>query len=207
MSKKIALGIMLTLFSSTLLAKNLAVIGEVFPVKEPDLLMEIRAKLATLQQSGQMTQVGESMRNKLKKSLESPPAVPGVSVAKRNKVWYYDPSIQLAQDIRDLNGNIINKKGTIVNPLSYVTWHESLIFFNGSDKTQVAWAKHFIAQSKLNVKPILIAGNWAELMRAWQSPIYYDQNGALTKRFGIHCVPTIVSQEGKALKIEEVALT
>ncbi|NNM59374.1 MAG: hypothetical protein HKM04_06115 [Legionellales bacterium] len=60
------LGIML-LFSSAVQAKNLGVIGEVFPIKEPDLLQEIHQKLTALQQSGQLSIAGEKSRPFLQK--------------------------------------------------------------------------------------------------------------------------------------------
>ncbi len=37
-------------------------------------------------------------------------------------------------------------------------------------------------------------------------PVYYDQQGTLTRRFGIRQVPALVSQEGSRLRIDEVVL-
>ena len=45
-----------------------------------------------------------------------------------------------------------------------------------------------------------------ELVKAWRVPVYYDQQGTLTRRFGIGQVPALVSQEGLRLRIDEVAL-
>jgi conjugal transfer pilus assembly protein TraW len=43
-------------------------------------------------------------------------------------------------------------------------------------------------------------------MRAWRTPVYYDQQGVLTRRLGIQQVPALVSQEGLRLRIDEMVL-
>ena len=37
-------------------------------------------------------------------------------------------------------------------------------------------------------------------------PVYYDQNGTLTRQLGIAQVPALVSQEGLRLRIDELVL-
>ena len=41
-------------------------------------------------------------------------------------------------------------------------------------------------------------------MKAWRTPVYYDQQGVLTRRLGIKQVPAIVSQEGRRIRIDEL---
>ena len=41
-------------------------------------------------------------------------------------------------------------------------------------------------------------------MKAWQVSVYFDQQGALTSKFGITQVPAMVSQEGLRLRIDEL---
>lgn len=41
-------------------------------------------------------------------------------------------------------------------------------------------------------------------MRQWRLPIYYDQQGLLTRRLGIKQVPALVSQDGLRLRIDEM---
>ena len=43
-------------------------------------------------------------------------------------------------------------------------------------------------------------------MKAWQTPVYYDQEGTLVRKLGITGVPAIVSQEGSRLRIDEVTV-
>jgi conjugal transfer pilus assembly protein TraW len=51
-----------------------------------------------------------------------------------------------------------------------------------------------------------VAGSYLALMQRWQVLVYYDQQGALTRKLGITHVPALVSQEGKQLRIDELAL-
>ena len=57
------------------------------------------------------------------------------------------------------------------------------------------------------VKPILVAGSYLDLMKAWQLSVYFDQQGVLTRKFGITQVPALVSQEGMRLRIDELRLS
>ena len=47
-------------------------------------------------------------------------------------------------------------------------------------------------------------GSVLDAEKQMQQPIYFDQAGKLTTRFGITHVPAVVMQEGLYLKITEV---
>jgi conjugal transfer pilus assembly protein TraW len=81
-----------------------------------------------------------------------------------------------------------------------------LLFFDGSSKEQVEFAKRFMAESKLAVKPILVAGEPLKLMREWKMEVFYDQGGALTRRFSITQAPAVVRQEGKRIRVDEIRM-
>jgi conjugal transfer pilus assembly protein TraW len=73
----------------------------------------------------------------------------------------------------------------------------------------VARARELIAfyrGHKVPVKPILVGGSYLDLMKSWRTPMYYDQQGLLTRRLGITRVPAIVSQDGLRLRIDELVL-
>ena len=57
------------------------------------------------------------------------------------------------------------------------------------------------------VKPILVGGSYLDLMQSWRLPVYYDQQGLLTRRLGITQVPALVSQDGLRLRIDELAVS
>jgi conjugal transfer pilus assembly protein TraW len=96
--------------------------------------------------------------------------------------------------------------GTRKNPLDVVSLSKHLLFFDARDRRQVTRARELIARYAGKVKPILTGGSYLDLMKAWRIPVYYDQQGTLTRRFGIRQVPALVSQEGARLRIDEVVL-
>ena len=93
-----------------------------------------------------------------------------------------------------------------MNPLDYISMTQALIFIDGTDETQVKWALKQHKQLKSKAKIILIRGRIIDLMRTKKVRLYFDQGGSLTSKFNIKAVPAVVEQEGKMLKVREVAL-
>ena len=46
--------------------------------------------------------------------------------------------------------------------------------------------------------------SYLDLMRRWQRPVFYDQQGNLTTKLGIRQVPALVTQDGRRLRIDEL---
>ena len=101
---------------------------------------------------------------------------------------------------------ILVPAGTTINPLDRVGLSRPLIFFDARDKSQVAFAKRFLDARAGLAKPILVGGSYFDLMKLWDTPVYFDQQSALIRKLGIKHVPAIVVQEGKRLRIDEIAL-
>ena len=91
--------------------------------------------------------------------------------------------------------------GTRVNPLDTVLLRVPLVFLDGDDPEQLAWATRRYASTK--AKLILVRGAPLELMKARQRRFYFDQGGSLVKHFGIRAVPATVEQQGRLLIITE----
>ena len=84
-----------------------------------------------------------------------------------------------------------------------VSLTRQLLFFDARDPKQVRRARDLMA-GNMAVKPILTGGSYLDLMKSWRVPVYYDQQGVLTRRLGIRQVPALVSQEGLRLRIDEL---
>jgi conjugal transfer pilus assembly protein TraW len=107
-------------------------------------------------------------------------------------------------DIKNHQNQLIYKKGTRLNPLNTVSFRGQWLFFNGEDDKQKAWAQSLY---KTGDKLILVRGSALELMQVWELPVYFDQQGLLTRKIGIQQIPARVYQEGQVLKVEELRLT
>jgi conjugal transfer pilus assembly protein TraW len=186
--------------------KDLGVYGEVFPIEERSLLDVIKAKLQDLLHSGALSDHQNTILQKTKERLNRPLPVENVHKTEKPRSFAYDPSITVTDDLKDHEGRIFHHKGTKVNPLETHSLPCPLLFVDGDDEAQVAWA---IGQFKAagpyhKPKVILVKGAPFELSEKLGFPMYFDQSGALVKKFGITQVPARVSQEGKTLWVEEI---
>lgn len=178
--------------------------GAIFPIIEPDLLEQIRAKLQRLEASGETARLNANLKKRTIARVNRPSPVAGLGAALALRQWSFDPTITVEADISDDKGRLIIAAGTRVNPLDTVGLRQKLVFIDGDDAGQLAWAlrAHKAQDSKL----ILVRGAPLDLMRARQRRFYFDQGGTLVKRFGIRAVPATVEQQGRILLISEVPL-
>lgn len=188
---------MTMLLVSRLEAKDLGIYGATSSIGEEDLIHFIQERIQQFSEADRQTfmqTLQSSLIFQLKKTME----VKGIQKAKVYSTTYFDPSIGVDHDIFNHKGQIVVKKGTQLNPLSQVSLNQDLLFFDATDSDQLAWAKSLSSSFKW----ILVKGQPMQLEEELNRPIYFDQAGVLTKKFGIQQVPARVSQEGVRLKIE-----
>ena len=176
--------------------------GTVFPVIERDLLEQIHSRLMQMERSGESARLNEDLKRRTIARVNRPDPVAGIVRASEARRWQFDPTITLAADIRGAKGELIHAAGTRVNPLDSVGLRADLLFLDGDDPDQLAWA----LKQDANAKLILVKGAPLELMKARQRRFYFDQGGKLTERFGIRSVPARVRQQGRLLEVSEIAL-
>lgn len=193
-------------FVSDARAEALEKIGPTYPIAEQNLLEYITAQLKQKERSGELEKLQQQARSRAAETVNSPPAVPGIKVAETARTFYLDPSVQLSQNVLDESGHVLYAAGTVKNPLDVVSLSKQLVFFDSRDPRQVQRAHELIGRYGGRVKPILVGGSYIKLMKAWQTPVFYDQQGLLVRKLGITAVPAIVSQEGRRLRIDELTL-
>jgi conjugal transfer pilus assembly protein TraW len=168
-------------------ATSLGTDGEVYPIVEPDLLQLIQANVAAQSQAFR-----EWNQNNYER-MDRQPRVEGLSRTQQSRVVLFDPTVTLP--------NI-----GVINPLDTVSLTQPLIFYDADDKQQVQWVQQIDQQLHGNAKLILVGGSVLSQMQLFHKKIYFDQEGKLTARFQLKHVPVLMTQEGKHLKIQEVAL-
>ena len=190
--------------ASGLRAETLGTIGPTYPIAEQSLLDEIMARLREKERRGELKKFEELARARATRAVMSPSPVPGLRRAESARTFYFDPTFTLDRNIVDENGSLLFPAGTRKNPLDVVALSKHLLFFDARDPRQIARARELIDLYQGKVKPILVGGSYIDLMKAWNRPVYYDQDGVLVRKLGISAVPSIVSQEGARLRIDEV---
>ena len=193
-------------FAAGACAADLGTIGPTYGIAEPHLLDFIEQRLRDKERSGELQRLMRDAQARGIDAVRHPQPVAGLRTTEVSRTFYVDPSVTLDRNIVDAQGRLLFAAGTRRNPLDVVSFSKRLLFFDARDRRQVAEARELIDRYDGQVKPILTGGSYLELMKAWRSPVYFDQQGTLTRRFGIRQVPALVSQEGSRLRIDEVAL-
>lgn len=191
---------------SFLYGKDFGVQGSIGSIEEIDSRELIIQKLKSLEASGELQRHQEELQKRTKAAVNRPRAVEGITKAHKRRVYTYDPSYLVPYDIKDHKGKVFAKKGTRINPLETVSLSHALIFFDGDDEEQKDWALNKLKELNGKAKLILTKGAPLELSKEIKAPVYFDQEGLLTKKLNIKHVPAEVSQEGFALRIEEIPL-
>ena len=195
--------VLLLLISYPLHCKNLGVFGPVFEIKEKDLIETIEQKLSAMEAQGALAYHQNQLLEKAKEVLQTPRPVLHLMDTLNPRTFNWDPSITFPMDIKNHQNQLIYKKGTRLNPLDTVSFRGQWLFFNGEDVKQKAWAE---STYKMGDKLILVRGSPMQLMRDLQLPVYFDQQGLLTRKIGIQQIPARVYQDGQVLKVEEIHL-
>ncbi|HAU1387066.1 TPA: type-F conjugative transfer system protein TraW [Legionella pneumophila] len=185
-------------------AKDFGVVGKTFVIAEADFLEFIQQKIKAMQATGAWSDAQLSFQKQVKAHIlrPKPNALPR---ATRDRDFYFNPSLTVPYDVRDMTGSVIVAKGTVINPLERVGLSSTLLFFNGDDREQVDWVTSELKRHG-KVKLILTAGSLKDATDRFRQAVYFDLNGFLLEKFQIKSLPVRVFQEGLRLKISEVAL-
>lgn len=198
--------VVFALSTLTTIAGSLGAIGPTYQIKEPDMLDWIEARVKAKVDSGEVLRYQKQQTEKIKQKLMNPAPLKSVSKAIRNNSFFFDPTFLVEENVTDDKGRILVPAGTTINPLDRVALTRPLIFFDATDPAQVEFAKKKLDSLVGLAEPILVAGSYFDLMKKWQITVYFDQQAALIRKFGIRHVPAVVSQDGKRLRIDEIAL-
>ena len=190
--------------SSATRASDHGVVGQTFPIVEPDLLATIEAKLQRLQANGDIDRMNAAFARRAEARVRRPKPVAGITPATEARTWAYDPTITIERDVQDQKGNYIARRGQTVNPLDFTAVTQALVFVDGDNKAEMAWAT--AQYTDLKAKIILVNGSPLEEMTARQRRFYFDQEGRLTGKLGIRHTPAVAVQDGRVMKLSEIKL-
>ena len=131
-------------------------------------------------------------------------ALPHVEEA---RVAFVDPTVEYPEDIKDpTTGTVLIKSGTKINPFDKVRWIRTLVFFDGTSPAQMGWVQQYLREHDPKfVKLIISDGDVQKVMEQLHQRVYWA-NPLLVSRMGVGAVPSVVSQLGRNLRVEEVAI-
>lgn len=203
----VVVGLAIAAFGSSAGAGDLGAYGATFKVREVDLFEMLRAKLAAAQKSGKIEALNRAFVARVKKRLDRPEPVGGLTRAVTQRSWLYDPTFVVPQNFADNKGRVFAHAGDRINPLDRLpSFQRVLVFVDGDDQDQVGFALRRYRANPNQVRIVLTKGAPIQLMQKEKVELYFDQSGTLTQKFGFSHTPAVVEKDGRALRITEVKL-
>lgn len=196
--------IALALHITPALSADLGQYGATFAIAEQDgeaqLKNAVQHKLAN---GGQERLVSDAQRRTVQYYTDLPP-LKNVTAAKESKVRLVDLTIRTPQNVVDEKGKVIVPAGTPINPLAVRPLTKKVFFIDARDPRQLDLVKQRASDRD---KVILTAGNLFKAQDYLKREIFIDQNpiGVMAARMKVTHAPSIASQQGTSLRIEEIA--
>jgi conjugal transfer pilus assembly protein TraW len=188
----------LLLASTQVPAKDLGRYGTLYPIAEPDALVEMKAKAARVDWGKYLNRdrMARKIREYKPKELVKLPA------ARHDRTFLVDMSHTLNTDIPDGKGGILYQKGYTFNPLDYVKLDRTLVIINGSDRRQVDWFRRSVWKKDINVMLLLTDGSYSTLGKRLKRPVFYADRMLVT-RLKLQAVPSVAVQKGRMIEVTE----
>ncbi|MDN4571860.1 conjugal transfer protein [Pandoraea cepalis] len=179
-----------------------------------DASEQIKDVMRKKQANGELDRFWKDYRDRTIASIKNPASL-GIKSDYTNSTELRALKFSIPNDYKDQTGKVIVKRGTIVEPLKIMPLTTGLIFIDGNDPQQVAYA---IKRSQTeSLKIVLTAGSPYSLRVKYREvpwhgglgvPFYFDQRkmiiNSLSMLYGIEInrVPVTLSQRGDKLAIE-----
>ncbi|MEZ8618387.1 type-F conjugative transfer system protein TraW [Vibrio splendidus] len=210
------LGLTLLAIAPTALSQQFGRQGELFPIAEVDMLQWINSRLTHLEATGETAKMQQQFVDNVENNVRRPPPVKGLTATTAPNTFYIDPSLKLATDIKDAQGNLLYAKGLVINPFDTDTWPVDIpkqsfdysyviVFLDGDDPSQRAWAKQYRADKP--IKWTLTNGSPENVATEFDARIYFDQQGHYSRQFQLSHIPALIEQDGARWKITEIDVT
>lgn len=181
------------------------VMAQTFPIKEKSIIQEMEERSNKYDWEA-------AKKNALKSAWQNQ-WMASLPVSDENKIWYIDPTIQVNEDIKDNQGNILAAAGQRGNPLAQLPQKLTMIIFDPMNSEQLTWAKiqflHRFGEGK--VMPIFTRikreDGWKHLeeLRGQFYGQMYKINPEIINRFMIKATPSIISVENTYFKVQQFA--
>lgn len=164
--------------------------------------------------SGELDQFWKTFQQRNIAAIKNPAPL-GIKSDYKSRTELRELKFVIPADYRDDRGQVIVKRGTVVEPLRAQPMTQGLIFIDGRDQRQVDYA---IARGKAEpLKIVLTAGSPFDLRVKYKNadwrggktiPFYFDQRkmiiSSLNRLYGIdiNSVPVALTQRGDKLQLE-----
>jgi len=183
--------------SARAITRDLGTVGATYPVIEPDILAELKARVA-----GNLPTREELLR---RIRTYQPGNLRKLPRATENRKFLVDMTYTLDHDVKDHDGRILYPRGYTFNPLDYVSFPGGMVVIDGSDPVQVGWFRKSPYYDNHRARLLVCGGYAHELVERFKRPVYYLTD-TVARRLQLAAVPSVIVQKGKKLLVREIHL-
>lgn len=176
-------------------AAQRVIVGQTFPIAEPDTRAEIRSRI-------EQTNWDLLMR---RSPISAYSAFDSVVLPRAEKTTsrLFDPTYALPYEIRDDQGTVLYPKGFRINVYEKVRMPGRMIVVTDAPD-DLRWLDTVVKPT--DIDKVFLAGGNPVLLRQATGRKAFVLDERTVERFGLQRVPSIVHQEGLALRVDEVAI-
>jgi conjugal transfer pilus assembly protein TraW len=183
-------------------AEDFGTHGPVWEIEEPSLLDVIKSRLQEMEEAGDLSRMQQEMQDTTRAYVARPRPVVGLIKAIEERVFEIDLSITVSRDLVDHEGRVFAAAGTVINPLEYSFFNKRIVFLDGDDPAQVAFA--LSEGNELDTLLVLTNGAPLDLMREHGRRFYFDQDAVMVTRFQIGALPSEVTRGDRVMVVHEI---
>jgi conjugal transfer pilus assembly protein TraW len=186
-----AVAVVLMLLSATAqAAATRKVVGQTFPIAEPDTLEEITRIAA-----------GTDWQRWMRRQPKDYSAFDSASLPRNTQAgsYLFDPTYTLPEDLVNERGEVLVGKGTRVNALEKIRLPGRYIVI-GATAEDYRWLDE-VARPESRDKVLVASGNVLTEREETGRPLY-ALDDRFVERFGLRGVPSIVQQQGTQLRVD-----
>jgi conjugal transfer pilus assembly protein TraW len=203
----------LLLCSAAAHGENLGSSGQTYALDQ-DAREQLKDVVRRKQASGEMDKFWKDYRDKVVDAVKNPKPL-GIKSDYNVHNEQHDLRFTLPQDYKNERGQIVARRGTVIQPLRIQPLKTGLIFIDGRDQRQIDYAIKLGRKQPLKI--VLTAGSPFALRVKYQKaqwrtgtgiPFYFDQRkiiiASLNQLYGvdINSVPTTIYQKGEKLSVD-----
>jgi len=171
---------------------DLGIVGETYPVQEPDVIAETRRNAAMKKDNTML----ERMKTYRPARLHTLPR------ATADRTFLVDMTYTLDRDLMDADGKVIYPRGFTFNPLDYIPFSGNLVVIDGQDASQVTWLQASPYFENHRARLLLSDGHAPELIETLRHPVFYLTDD-IAERLKLRAVPSVVVQKDGKLQVRE----
>lgn len=185
------------------------VVGELYPIAEPDILSIIEQRAQDYDWSSALNRAQSRMTQNIAPTFDLPTVT-------QNHEEFFTPTFTVPHDIvipaqGGQPEHVLAYGGQSFNVLDYTNLQVPIIVFDASDSRQVQMVQHWVRNRYSSADLFVLNADKStdgtpsqiSLAKQFGRPVY-PWFGRMTDRFGVRAVPAIVEQSDKKLRISYV---